>query len=83
MRNLKLWAGVLVGVGVLMAGGAWGYEPPRIIGVLTSPQENQQGFASDFCWIGDQNGDGFDDLLVNQDRNDTLNRVYLFKAVTQ
>ena len=34
VRNLKLWAGVLVGLVVLLAGGAWGYEPPRIIGTL-------------------------------------------------
>ena len=70
---------VLSGI-LILAGAASGYDPPEIIGILTSPQENPAGFACDFCWIGDQNGDGFDDLLVNQDRfpNDTLSRVYLY-----
>ncbi len=65
---------------LLLSGAAFGYDPPEIIGVLTSPQEESNGFATDFCWVGDQNGDGYDDLLVNQDRypNDTLSRVYLY-----
>ena len=32
---------------------------PEVIGALSG-----HGFGSDFCWVGDQNGDGYDDLLV-------------------
>jgi hypothetical protein len=64
---------------MLWAGKAWGYDPPRVIGVLTSPQQNNRGFAEDFCSIGDRNGDGFDDILVNQaTMPDTANEIYIF-----
>ena len=65
---------------LVIAGVLHAYNQPEIIGVLTSPQEQGARFASDFCWIGDQNGDGYDDLLVNQDYNliDSLTNVYLF-----
>jgi len=39
---------------------ATAYELPEVIGVL----EEEGIFATDFCWVGDQNDDGFDDLLV-------------------
>ena len=73
-----LLAGVLA-VGV-MAGflAAWGYEPPRIIGVLNGPQENPDNFAADFCCIGDQNGDGCDDLLISQYHSPT--QVYIYEG---
>ena len=65
-----------------MAGAGWGYEPPEIIGTLTCPLEFDTGFPGEFCWIGDQNGDGFDDLLVSQNW-DTLSRVYLYQGGQQ
>jgi len=74
--------GIVFLLAILLPRASYCYDPPEIIGVLTSPQDEPYGFASDFCWIGDQNGDGFDDLLVNQDRfpNDTLSHVYLFQG---
>jgi len=38
-------------------------------------QPRNASFASEFCWVGDQNGDGYDDLLVS---HRALNRVELF-----
>lgn len=63
---------------VCIAGVAQAYDPPQIIGVLTSPQEESNGFAADFCWIGDQNGDGYDDLLINHYRSQY--EIYLYEG---
>ena len=56
---------LLLCVMLLIASSVMAFDPPMIISVLTGPQEHQRGFADDFCWVGDQNGDGYDDLLVN------------------
>jgi len=55
------------------------YDPPEIIGILTGPEGEQQ-FAVDFCWIDDYNHDGFDDLLVSDNRwpADSASAVYLY-----
>ncbi|NQU06905.1 MAG: T9SS type A sorting domain-containing protein [Calditrichaeota bacterium] len=43
---------------------AHSYDPPEVFAVFTA--ENQViPFADDFCWIEDQNGDGCDELLIN------------------
>ncbi len=64
----------------ILASRLFAHDPPEIIAILTGQQENQPGFGADFCWIGDQNGDGYDDLLVNDDTfpRDSLSRVYLY-----
>jgi hypothetical protein len=63
----------------ILANIANAYDPPEIIGILTGPEGEQQ-FAVDFCWIGDQNQDGFDDLLVSDNRwpADSASAVYLY-----
>ena len=38
------------------------YDLPEVIGVMTGHH-----FADDFCCVGDQNGDGCDDLLIRAD----------------
>ena len=43
---------------------------PEVIGVLSGNQ-----FAYDYCWVGDQNEDGYDDLLISNDGN---NRAEMF-----
>jgi len=54
---------------LLGAGGVWAYDPPRVIGQLTGAAPDSQEFGNQFCWVGDQNGDGYDDLLVTHDPN--------------
>ena len=73
---------VLLAFFIACAAPVWAYNPPEIIGILTSPEESQQGFPGVFCCVGDQNGDGYDDLVVNQDRFpfDSLSFVYLFNG---
>ena len=43
---------------------AFAYDPPEIIGYIGGQPPDTIRFGSDFCCAGDQNGDGFDDLLV-------------------
>ncbi len=69
----------------LCATTALAFDPPRIIGHLTASQPSVDDFATDFVCVGDQNGDGFDDLLVNHGTWDNgygdqpfSNRVELF-----
>ena len=66
-----LLAGVLA-VG-MVAGflAAWGYELPEVIVRIEGEQPPEGAepapyrFGTDFCCVGDVNGDGYDDLLVN------------------
>ena len=51
---------------LIAAGSAVGYDLPEII-VVIEPEPSTPRFADDFCWIGDQNDDGCDDLLVNHE----------------
>ncbi len=57
---------LLVGVGVL-AGTAAAFDPPRRIVVLHGAAPDSQEFGNQYCCVGDQNGDGYDDLLVTHD----------------
>ena len=43
------------------------FDLPEVIGFFRGTPEAETNFGSDFCWVGDQNGDGFDDLLVTHD----------------
>jgi len=54
-------------VGLLLAGVAIAYDLPEVIGVLRGQGANSMNFGQEFCWIGDQNGDSYDDLLLNHD----------------
>jgi len=49
------------------SGEAWAYDPPRIIGTLQGVAPDSQWFGRGFCWVGDQNSDGYDDLLLIHD----------------
>jgi len=60
------------------AGEAWGYEPPRIIGELRGIGDDSLEFAQDFCWAEDQNGDGYDDLLVIHDGQGRVRALKLY-----
>jgi len=88
VKNLKLWAAVLVGVGVLMAGGAWAFELPRILAEIRPlplrPWNDNEFFGREFCCPGDVNGDGVADLLVvhgvdtvENEPNKTFINIYL------
>ena len=55
---------ILMGLLVALAECAWALNPPRIIGELTGNPPAR--FAEDFLWVGDQNGDGCDDLFPGQ-----------------
>ncbi len=45
------------------------YELPEVIGFIVGhvPQERRERFAVDFCCVGDQNGDGCDELMLSRD----------------
>ena len=43
------------------------FDLPEVIGFIIEPPEAEEDIGSAFCWVGDQNGDGYDDLLVNHD----------------
>ena len=43
---------------------------PEVIGVMSG-----QGFGADFCCVGDQNDDGYDDLLIS---NEGINRAEMY-----
>jgi len=68
VRKLKIWAGVLVGVGVLMAGAVEALDLPCVIGEFRYDYP-----ASGYTAIGDQNGDGKDELLVSLSTLSNLN----------
>ena len=63
------------------------FELPEVICFIEGTPPGSTYFGREFCWVGDQNDDGFDDLLINHDpwnpsrRNDVpyqANRVELF-----
>jgi len=43
------------------------YPPPKIICYIQGTPLDSTKFGQEFCWVGDQNGDGSDDLLVSHD----------------
>ena len=45
---------------------AYGYDLPEVIGYINGGYV-QFDFATDFCWVGDQNDDGYDDLMLSRD----------------
>ncbi|MCF7811512.1 hypothetical protein K9N50_11045, partial [bacterium] len=42
------------------------YDPPEVFAVFTG-EDHAKPFGDDFCCIDDQNGDGCDEMLVNND----------------
>lgn len=59
------------------------YPPPKIICYIQGTPLDSTNFGDEFCWVGDQNGDGYDDLLVKHDpdekgRPSKADRVELF-----
>lgn len=62
------------------------FDLPEIINILVDTTAGSD-FGADFCWVGDQDGDGYDDLLVNhnpwrQGEGDRYfhNRVELYRG---
>jgi len=53
---------------------AYSYDPPEVFAVFTG-EDQTRPFANDFCWIEDQNGDGCDELLIN---NPPYNQVWFY-----
>ncbi len=53
---------------------AHAFDLPEII-LYERGMPRNESFAEEFCWVGDQNGDGYDDLLVS---HRGTNRVELF-----
>ena len=61
------------------------FDLPEVIGFIIEPPEAEEDIGSAFCWVGDQNDDGYDDLLVShdpyliyEDNREYYNRVELF-----
>jgi hypothetical protein len=60
------------------------YDPPEVFAVFTG-EDQTKPFGDDFCCIEDQNGDGCDELLVNNfpytawgDNNGAVNQVMYY-----
>jgi hypothetical protein len=49
---------------LMSAGAAWGYDPPVLIGTLSGEPDSGGYFGATYTCLGDQNGDGCDDILV-------------------
>jgi hypothetical protein len=61
----RLWLAVL---GVAAMAGFWvaqAYDLPEMIVKIEGSEPSLYNFGTDFCCVGDVNGDGYDDLLVN------------------
>ncbi|MDP8227918.1 MAG: VCBS repeat-containing protein, partial [Candidatus Electryoneaceae bacterium] len=43
------------------------FELPEVICFIEGTPPGSTYFGREFCWVGDQNDDGFDDLLINHD----------------
>ncbi len=58
------------------------FNIPEILCYIQGVPEGETQFGAQFCWVGDQNGDGFDDLLIQHDPDSRnrgrANRVELF-----
>ncbi len=50
-----------------IASVATAYELPEVIGFIEGHEPHRSRFAYDFCCVGDQNGDGCDDLMLSRD----------------
>ena len=58
---------VLSGI-LILAGATSGYDLPEVLCYIEPPNlEEESWFGLDFCCVGDQNQDGFDDLLIIHD----------------
>ncbi|MDP8228988.1 MAG: hypothetical protein P9M15_06005, partial [Candidatus Electryoneaceae bacterium] len=78
--TLLIWGSVVVG---------HAYDLPEVLVLIEGYPEDSSVFGLEFTCIGDQNGDGYDDLMVNHDPMrsssrihywDRLNRVELFNG---
>ncbi|NQU05625.1 MAG: T9SS type A sorting domain-containing protein [Calditrichaeota bacterium] len=56
--------GIVLLLTILLPRALYSYDPPEVFAVFTG-EDQTKPFADDFCWIEDQNGDGCDELLVN------------------
>lgn len=65
MKKFTVAAFVLLAFLTAFAPSVWANNPPRIIGNIIATPPDTMDFGSDFCCVGDHNGDGYDDLLVN------------------
>ena len=54
---------------LLVAGvaSAEDFDLPEVLCYIEGTPPGSTRFAYEYCWAGDQNGDGYDDLLVNHD----------------
>ena len=57
---------IILSLMILCALSAYGYDLPEVIGYINGGYV-QFNFATDFCWVGDQNDDGYDDLMLSRD----------------
>ena len=65
---------------LLTAGAALAFDPPRMIGELYGTPDSI-GYGDQFCWVGDQNGDQIDDLIISHDLNyqpDHVNAIKIY-----
>jgi hypothetical protein len=69
---------------ILLPCTAHSYDPPEVFAVFTG-EDQTKPFGDDFCWIEDQNGDGCDELLINNspyfpggDNRNAANQVWFY-----
>jgi len=76
---------VVLFVATLLVGLKHGnaYEIPEVIGSLNHEEQYRGTFSHDYCWVGDQNSDGYDDLMLSIDplvgpRHEYFNLVNIY-----
>ncbi len=70
-QNMKLLITILfISVSITFAQD---FDPPEVLCYIEGAPAGSTNFGNRFCWVGDQNGDGYDDLLAS---HDTYNPAY-------
>lgn len=72
---------IILSIIALLASQSFAWEPPEVIIKLMGVSPDTISFGRSFAWVGDQNRDGFDDLMISHypnGRGQGINQVKFF-----